>query len=328
MKVCLYGAGAIGGLMGVRLANAGAEVSVVEVGAPLEAIKANGLKVISGGQTFSAPVKASSEPAELGPQDLIIVAVKGPTLKFVAQKIGALIGPNTVIMTAMNGVPWWFFEGFGGSLAGTQLKTIDPDGSIGKGVPANRVIGCVINLSCALAEIGVVQHVGGNKLTIGEPNNTVSDRVKNLGETLTKAGFDVTVTPSIQSDIWFKLFGNMTHNPISAITGATTDRIINDPLTADFCCKIMTEAGEIGKKIGCIVTETPQQRNAHTLELGAFKTSMLQDVEAKKALEIDGLVSSVREIGQLVGVPTPYTDVLLGLVRVKGQVMGIYPQNK
>ena len=327
MKICLYGAGAIGGLMGVRLAQKGAEVSVVEVGAPLAAIQANGLKVQSGGEMYSAKVKASSEPAELGVQDLVIVAVKGPTLKFVAQKIGALIGPDTIIMTAMNGVPWWFFEGFGGALAGTQLKSVDPDGSIGKGIPGDRVIGCVINLSCSLVEIGVVNHVSGNSLTIGEPNNTASERAQKLCGMLTEAGFDVNVTPSIQKDIWFKLFGNMTHNPISAITGATTDVIIDDPLTADFCVKIMNEAGAVGAKIGCVITDTAEARNAKTRKMGAFKTSMLQDVEAKKALEIDALLSAPREIAKLVGVETPYMDVLLGLTRVKGQMMGLYPKS-
>jgi 2-dehydropantoate 2-reductase len=328
MKICIYGAGAIGGLIGARLAKSGAEVSVVDVGPTLAAIQQHGLRVQEGNELITAPVKATSDPAVLGAQDLVIIAVKGPTLKFIAPKIGALLGPQTVIMTAMNGVPWWFFQGFGGVYAGTELASIDPDGSIAAHVPSDRIVGCVINLSCSLIEPGVVNHVSGNKLTVGEPNNTVSDRARQLCGLLTSAGFNVTLSSSIQKDIWFKLLGNMTHNPISALTGATLDRILDDPLVRELCVKIMLEAGEVGKKFGCVLSETPEQRNEATRQLGAFKTSMLQDVEAKKAVELDALVGAVSEIARKVGVPTPFTDALLGLVRVQAQVMGLYPQNR
>ena len=326
MKVCLYGAGAIGGLFGVRLAKGNNQISVIEAGSVLEAIQKHGLRVESGGQMISAEVTATGDPASLGPQDLVVIAVKGPTLKFIAPKIGTLLGPDTVVLTAMNGVPWWFFQGFGGDYQGTRLHSIDPDGTIAAGIPAERVVGCVINLSCSLIEPGVVNHVSGNKLTIGEPNNTESQRVRDLGALLTSAGFNVTVSSSIQKDIWFKLLGNMTHNPISALTGATMDRILNDPLTSDLCIKIMTEAGEVGKKFGCAMSETPQQRNESTRALGAFKTSMLQDVEAKKAVELDALIGVVSEIGKKAGVATPFTDALFGLARVKAQVLGLYPK--
>ena len=328
MKVCIYGAGAIGGLFGVRLAKGKQEVSVVDVGPTLKAIQKHGLRVQTGGQMISAEVMATSDPASLGPQDVVIIAVKGPTLKFIAPKIGSLLGPDTVILTAMNGVPWWFFQGFGGDYSGTRLESIDPDGTIAASIPAGRVIGCVINLSCSLIEPGVVNHVSGNKLTIGEPNNTESQRVRDLGNLLTDAGFEVTVSPSIQKDIWFKLLGNMTHNPISALTGATMDRILNDPLTSDLCIRIMTEAGDVGRKFGCGMNETPQERNEKTRTLGAFKTSMLQDVEAKKAVELDALIGVVSEIGKKVGVATPFTDALFGLARVEAQVLGLYPQAK
>ncbi len=327
VKICLYGAGAIGGLMGVRLALKGAEVSVVEVGPTLEAIQKNGLQVQTDGKMLTAKVTATNDPSTLGPQDLVIVAVKGPTLKFIAPKIGALLGPDTVIMTAMNGVPWWFFQGFGGEYAGTQLKSIDPDGSIAKGIPAERVIGCVIMLSCKLLGPGVAQHVSGNKLTIGEPNNCDSMRVRALGTLLTDAGFQVSVSPSIQKEIWLKLLGNMTHNPISALTGATLDRILNDKLASDLCIKIMYEAAAVGKKFGCVMTDTPEQRQESTRALGPFKTSMLQDVEAKKAVELDALVGAVSEIAEKVGVPTPYTDALFGLARVQARVLKLYPED-
>ena len=328
MKVCLYGAGAIGGLLGVRLAKGNNQISVIEVGPVLEAIQKHGLRVQTGGQMISAEVTATSDPASLGPQDLVIVAVKGPTLKFIAPKIGTLLGPDTIVLTAMNGVPWWFFQGFGGDYEGTKLQSIDPDGTIAASIPAERVVGCVINLTCSLIEPGVVNHGSGNNLTIGEPNNTESERVRDLGTLLTDAGFQVTVSPSIQKDIWFKLLGNMTHNPISALTGATMDRILNDPLTSDLCIKIMTEAGDVGRKFGCAMKETPQERNEKTRTLGAFKTSMLQDVEAKKAVELDALIGVVSEIGKKVGVATPFTDALFGLARVEAQVLGLYPQAK
>jgi len=328
MKICIYGAGAIGGLLGARLANKGAEVSVVEVGPTLAAIEAHGLRVQEGSELVSAPVKAVSDPATLGQQDLVIIAVKGPTLKAIAPRVAALLGPHTVVMTAMNGVPWWFFEGFGGEYAGMQLKSVDPDGSIAAAIPPDRVVGCVIMLSCRPIEPGLIQHVSGNNLTIGEPNDTISDRVRTLCGLFTTAGFNVTMSSSIQKDIWFKLLGNMTHNPISALTGATMDRILDDPHTNDLCVKIMTEAGEVGKKIGCALTETPEQRNEAGRKLGPFKTSMLQDVEARKATELDGLVGVVCEIARKVNVSTPFTDALFGLARVQAQVLGLYPETR
>ncbi len=326
MKVCIYGAGAIGGLIGLRLANMGAEVSVVDVGPTLEAIQKHGLRVVENGTMLSANVTATSDPATLGPQDLVIIAVKGPTLKFIAPKIKWLLGPRTLVVTAMNGVPWWFFEGFGGVFAGTKLKSIDPDGIIGANVPVTRVIGCVIKLSCRLLEPGIVEHVSGNSLAIGEPDDGDSERLQNLAGQLRSAGFEVDASRSIQKDIWFKLLGNMTHNPISALTGATMDRILDDPLVSDLSIKCMSEAAEIGKRFGCVMADTLEQRQDAARSLGAFKTSMLQDVEAHKAVELDALIGAVSEIGDVVGVPTPYTDALLGLMRIKAQVMGLYPE--
>lgn len=328
MKICLYGAGAIGGLLGVRLAQCGAEISVIEVGSTLEAIKANGLRVQAEGKMLSAAVTATDDPASLGPQDLVIVAVKGPTLKFIAPKMHFLLGPKTVVMTAMNGVPWWFFQGFGGDLAGTRLQSIDPDGAIAAGIPADRVIGCVIMLTASLLAPGVANHVSGNKLTIGEPNNTDSQRVRELGALLAQAGFNVVVSQSIQKDIWLKLLGNMTHNPVSALTGATLDKILDDPQASELCIKVMYEAAAVGKTFGCVMTDTPEQRHEGTRALGPFKTSMLQDVEAKKAVELDALVGAVSEIAHKVAVPTPFTDVLLGLTRLKAQILGLYPVEK
>jgi 2-dehydropantoate 2-reductase len=325
MKVCIYGAGAIGGWIGARLARSGAQVSVVARGATLQALQHHGLRLEEGGQLQAAPVRASSSPAELGVQDLVVVAVKAPALAEVAQAIGPLLGPETRVLTAMNGVPWWFFEGFGGPLAGTRLRTVDPDGRIAQAIPGRQIIGCVVHASCALTEPGFVRHHFGNTLIVGEPAGGASERLSALAALLQRAGHEVVVSPQIQRDAWYKLWGNMTVNPVSAITGATTDRILADDLVRGFISSVMLEAREIGARIGIPIEQLPEDRHQVTRKLGAFKTSMLQDVEAGKPVELDALVAVVRELGQLTGVATPFTDVLLGLARLHARVHGLYP---
>ncbi len=324
MKVCIYGAGAIGGWLGVKLAQSGCAVSVVARGAALDALRAHGLRLTIAGQTLSAPVTVSERPAELGPQDLVIVAVKAPAMRGVAQGIAPLLGHDSMVMTAMNGVPWWFFEGFGGRWSGTRLDATDPDGSITRAVPTRHVIGCVVHASCSLPEPGHAQHHFGNGLIVGEPWGAPTPRLEVLGRTLRAASIDVTLSPQIQKDIWFKLWGNMTMNPVSAITGATTDRILSDDLVRGFVSNVMLEAREIGARIGIPIDQQPEDRHAITRRLGAFKTSMLQDVEAGRSVELDALVGAVWELGQLTGVPTPFTDALLGLSRLHAQVRGLY----
>ena len=246
----------------------------------------------------------------------------------VAKGIAPLLGPTTMVMTAMNGVPWWFFQGFGGKLQGTTLSTIDPEGHIAKAIPAHHVVGCVVHASCSLDAPGVVRHHFGQGLILGEPadqHGQVSARVQQLVADLSAAGFNASASAQIQKDVWYKLWGNMTVNPISAITGATTDLILKDDLVRDFVSKVMLEAKAIGEKIGIPIAQTPEDRHAVTLKLGAFKTSMLQDVEAGKTVELDALVSGVRELGQLTQVSTPYTDALLGLSRLHASVRGLYP---
>ena len=331
MKVCIYGAGAIGGWIGVHLAQTGHEVSVVARGATLEALQKNGLQCVqtqAAEARLKADVKVSANPADLGPQDLVIVAVKAPAMADVAKGIAPLLGPNTMVMTAMNGVPWWFFQGFGGKLQGTTLSTIDPEGRIAKAIPAHHVVGCVVHASCSLDAPGVVRHHFGQGLILGEPadqHGQVSARVQQLVTDLQAAGFNASASAQIQKDVWYKLWGNMTVNPISAITGATTDLILKDDLVRDFVSKVMLEAKAIGEKIGIPIAQTPEDRHAVTLKLGAFKTSMLQDVEAGKTVELDALVSGVRELGQLTQTGTPYTDALLGLSRLHASTRGLYP---
>jgi len=324
MNVCIYGAGAIGGWIGVKLARSGCDVSVVARGATLEALQSHGLRLQDGGDALSAPVRASANPAELGAQDLVVVAVKAPAMAEVAKSIAPLLGPRTIVLTAMNGVPWWFFEGFGGRHAGTRLKSIDPDGSIAQAIPARHIIGCVVHASCLLNGPGFVQHHFGNKLIIGEPSGEKTARARELAALLERAGFDAVLSEQIQKDAWYKLWGNMTVNPISAMTGATTDLILNDDLVRDFVSSVMLEAKEIGARIGIPIDQQPEDRHQVTRKLGAFKTSMLQDVEAGKAVELDALVTVVKEVGALTGVDTPFTDALLGLARLHARVRGLY----
>lgn len=324
MKVCIYGAGAIGGWMGVKLANAGCEVSVVARGATLAALQQHGLRLQEGSQVLAAPVKASASPADLGVQDLVVVAVKAPAMAEVAKAIRPLLGPDTIVLTAMNGVPWWFFQGFGGSYQGTRLKAVDPDGAIAEAVPAKHIIGCVVHASCALKEPGFVQHHFGNRLIIGEPSGAKSQRVLQLAALLERAGFDTVVSEQVQKDAWYKLWGNMTVNPIAAMTGATTDRILDDDLVRGFISAVMLEAREIGARVGIPIEQMPEDRHQVTRKLGSFKPSMLQDVEAGKPVEIDALVTVVREMGEMTGVPTPFTDALLGLSRLHARVHGLY----
>jgi 2-dehydropantoate 2-reductase len=325
MKVCIYGAGAIGGWIGVKLAQAGSSLDVVARGATLDALRRDGLSLISNGERHSVPVRASADPRELGVQELVVVAVKAPSLPAVAAQIAPLLGPETVVLTAMNGVPWWFLQGgFGGPLAGTALESVDPGGKIDAAIPARHVIGCVVHASCALDAPAVVRHHFGNGLIVGEPSGEATPRAQAVRDLLQGAGIDTRLSPQIQKDVWYKLWGNMTVNPISMLTGATVDLILGDDLVRGFISTIMLEAREVGARIGVPIEETPEDRHAVTRKLGAFKTSMLQDVEAGRAIELDALVSAVRELAQHAGVATPFTDALLGLSRLRGRQLGLY----
>jgi 2-dehydropantoate 2-reductase len=325
MKICIVGAGAIGGFIGAQLAASGRQVSVVARGATLAALREHGLRLRMQDRLISVQVHAAEDAAALGVHDLVVIAVKAPSLAAVAQRIAPLIGADTMVLTAMNGVPWWFFDGFGGDYAGTRLIAADKDGSIAAAIPSRHVIGCVVHATCTVVEPGLIRHGFGNRLIIGEPAGGDSQRTHDLALALREAGFDTEVSQRIQYDIWYKLWGNMTINPVSAMTGATGDRILDDELVKGFCNAVMGEAAEIGARIGCAIAQSPLDRNAVTRKLGAFKTSMLQDVEAGRPVEIDALLGTVREIGQKAGVATPNLDALLGLSRLHARVHGLYP---
>jgi 2-dehydropantoate 2-reductase len=325
MKICIVGAGAIGGLIGTRLARGGEAVSAVARGATAAALRARGWRLDMGGELLTAPARVAEDPRELGPQDLVIVAVKAPALADIAARIAPLLARDTVVLTAMNGVPWWFFDGIGGRYEGLKLPSIDPLGRIAAAIPTRHVVGCVVHVTASMPEPGLARHGFANGLIIGEPAGGASARTTALAQVLARAGFEAPVSARIQTDIWYKLWGNMTMNPISALTGATSDKILGDPLISAFCLAAMREAAAIGMRIGCPIQQSGEDRLAVARQLGPFKTSMLQDFEAGKPLEIDALLTVVHEIGGIVGEPTPQIDALLGLARLQARMRGLYP---
>jgi 2-dehydropantoate 2-reductase len=326
MKVCIVGAGAIGGLVATRLAVAGkAHVSAIARGATLDSLRDHGWRLTHGGGESSAPARVTSDPRELGEQDLVILAIKAPALGAAARAIAPLIGPETVVMPAMNGVPWWFVANIP-AMAGAPLQSIDPGGEISRAIPLHHVVGCVVHLAATTTHPGVVRHVMGNRLIIGEPAGGRSDRAGRIAQLLEDAGFEVVQSTDVRRDIWYKLWGNMTMNPVTAITGATADRVLADPLVREFNSAVMREAAAIGARIGCPIEETPEDRHQVTARLGAFKTSMLQDVEAGRPIELDALLGAVVELGRRLGVPAPCTEALFGLARLFGRVHGLYPE--
>jgi 2-dehydropantoate 2-reductase len=330
MNIGIVGAGAIGGWLGASLAQLPeVRLSALARGATLAALQADGLQLHRSNadgqrELVRAQVSASDNAAQLGSQDVVVLSVKGPALQAVAAQIAPMIAPDTLVLSAMNGVPWWFLQGFGGAWAGQHLHSVDAGGDIARHVPTQHIVGCVVHASCSTSAPGVVQHHFGNGLIIGEPSGIATPRVQQLLALLHQAGFAATLSPQIQRDIWYKLWGNMTMNPISAITGATTDKILDDELVRGFVSQVMLEAKAIGAQLGIPIDQQPEDRHAVTRKLGAFKTSMLQDVEASKPVELDALVGAVQELGGMTQVPTPYTDALLGLARLHARVRGLY----
>ena len=322
MKICIYGAGAVGGLMAAWLARAGRAVSVVARGAHLTAIREHGLRLRSEGKESALRIHAESDPAKLGPQDCVIVAVKGQSLPDVARGIGPLLGPGATIVTAMNGVPWWFFDRlkFGGGKL--RLESLDPGGALSRAMPTERIVGCVVHLAASTPEPGVISHNMGRRLILGEPGGTNTERTRGVAAALTQAGFECVQSPFIEKDFWVKLLGNVSFNPVSALTLATADRLIADPEVKAYMVAIMREVLAIGRAVGVDADIDPEARIDMARNLGRFKTSMLQDLEAGKALEIDGLLTGTLEVARKAGVPTPFTESLSGLARLRAQSTG------
>ena len=325
MKIAVVGMGAVGGFLAARLAAAGFEVAALARGETLAALREHGLRLLAVGQETSTPIHASNDARELGPQDLVIVALKGPALAAAAEGLQPLLGPQTVVMPAMNGVPWWFLQAGASGESSQRLASIDPDGRIEASIPLARVLGCVVHFTCSSPQPGVVQHGFGDRLIVGEPAGAASARTNAVCAVLAKAGFKAEASTDIRHDIWFKLWGNMTMNPVSALTGATTDHILDDPLVHGFILRAMEEAALIGARIGCPINQSGEERMALTRQLGGFKTSMLQDAQAGRALELDALVSAVHEIGLRFNVAMPNIGALLGLTRLMARERGLYP---
>ena len=326
MKIAIVGAGAIGGLLGARLAAAGgSQVCALARGATLQALRSHGWRLRSPDGDVQAPAHASSEPGELGAQDVVIIAVKAPALAVLAPQLGPMIGTQTLVVPAMNGVPWWFCDQVPG-FEGRRLLSVDPHGTIARHLPASQTIGCVVHGAASTPEPGVVQHRLGRGLMLGEPWGGRSTRVQALSDVLTAAGFDVTHSEHIRRDIWYKLWGNLTMNPVNALTGTTMDLVLGDPLLREFCSQAMAEASRIGARIGCPIEQSPEERHAVTARLGAVKTSMLQDVEAGRPIELDAIVCAVHEIGSQLHEPMPAIGGLLGLTRVMAQRLDLYPR--
>ena len=324
-KVCIVGAGAIGGMIGTRLAaRGGLRVSAVARGATLQALRRHGWRMDTAAGPLQAPAEASERAGDLGPQDLVIIAVKGQALSPVAPTLGPLLGPDTVVLPAMNGVPWWFCHGVA-AFAGQGLTSVDPGGHIAAAIGAERVLGAVVHASASTIEPGRVQHNMGQGLIVGEPLGGRSERAQAVVALLAAAGFDASMSENVRSDIWYKLWGNLTMNPISAITGATVDRILTDPLVREFCSAAMREAARIGEQLGCPIAQSPEERHAVTLKLGAIRTSMLQDAQAGRPIELDAIVGAAQEMGRRLNIATPAIDALFGLSRLFGRMHGLYP---
>jgi len=322
MKICVYGAGAVGGLMGAWLMRAGHEVSVVARGAQLEAIRRDGLRVRSKDRTEAWPVRAESDPAVLGPQDYVLVTVKAQSLAEVADRIPSLLGKDTSVVTAMNGVPWWFFQGL--KRPDSRLESLDPGGRLTRAMPAERIVGCVIHLAASTPEPGLVSHNMGLKLILGEPGGRNSARTRRIADALTAAGFEVLVSDAIEKEFWVKLLGNVSFNPVSALTVTTADQLIQNREVKAYMVEIMREVLEIGRAVGVDANIDPEARIDMARALGRFKTSMHQDLEAGKPLEIDGLLAGTLEIARKAGVRAPFTESLYGLIRARAQSTGQY----
>ena len=323
MRICIYGAGAVGGLMAAWLGRAGHEASVVARGAHLEAIRRTGLRVRDreSGAVLATRLAADSDPGKLGPQDAVIVTVKAQSLPEVADRIAPLLGAETSVVTAMNGVPWWFFDRLP-SAGGRRLESLDPDGRLARAMPTQRIVGCVIHLAASTPEPGLIMHNMGRKLILGEPGGQNTGRTASVVAALSGAGFECVTSPQIERDFWVKLLGNVSFNPVSALTLSTADRLIADPLVKAYMVSVMREVLAIGRAVGVDAAIDPEARIDMARSLGKFKTSMLQDMEAGKSLEIDGLLAGTLEIARFAGIAAPYTESLLGLIRMRAETTG------
>lgn len=323
MKITVYGAGAIGGYLAAELALAGEDVSIVARGPHLQAIRERGLKLLIEGEEKLARVRATEDPGEIGAQDYVILTLKAHSVSPVVDRMLPLLGPDTAVVTAQNGILWWYFYKLPGPWENERLPIADPGGKIWDGIGPERAIGCVVYPSCEIVEPGVVRHIDGKRFMLGEPDGKKSERVTALSKVLTSAGLKAPVRTQIRDDIWLKLWGNVSFNPVSAVTGATLEEMTGNPGTRDVIRNMMLEAESVARKLGAGFPVDVDARIRWGAEVGAHKTSMLQDLEKRRPMEIDALVGSVSELGRLTSVPTPTIDTLLALVRLRARSAGI-----
>ena len=323
MKIAIIGAGAIGGYVGVKLALAGEDVTFMVRGANLEAIRQRGmvLEMEDGSRLVADQVKASNDYDAVGPQDLVILATKAQQVEAVAASVPKLFGPDTVVVTMQNGIPFWYFHQHGGELAGSRVSSVDPTGEISRLIPAERVLGCVVYPASELTAPGVVKHIEGDRFPLGELDGSISPRVQRISETFIRAGFKAPVLDNIRSEIWLKLWGNLTFNPVSALSRATLVDICQYPLTRELAAAMMAEAQEVAGKLGITFRVSIDKRIGGAEKVGKHKTSMLQDVEAGRELEVDALVGSVVELARLTKTPTPHIDAVYALTKLLGRVV-------
>ncbi|MCT8329330.1 2-dehydropantoate 2-reductase [Albidovulum sediminis] len=325
MKICIFGAGAIGGYMAAKLAQAGGDVSIVARGPHLAAIQAQGLTLLEeGAGPVTVRVRATADAADLGPQDYLIVTLKAHSVPPVVAAMQPLIGPGTTVVSGVNGVPWWYFHKIGGPLEGTRLHSVDRGNLQWDGFGPDRVLGCVVYPAAEVSQPGTVRHIEGNRFSLGEPDGSRSDRAVALSQALQAAGLKAPVRPRLRDEIWVKLWGNLSFNPISALTHATLDVLCTDPGTRDVARRMMIEAQEIAEKLGVTFPIDVDRRIDGGAAVGAHRTSMLQDLEAGRPMEIDALVGSVQELGRITGTPTPTIDTVLALVALRGRMAGLY----
>jgi len=324
MNICIYGAGAIGGLLGAELALAGSDVSLIARGPHLDAIRRDGLELIRDGKSRVAHPVATDNPAELGQQDYVIITLKAHSVPGVVDAMQPLLGPETTVVTAVNGIPWWYFHGLEGSYCDHQLASVDPDGRQWGGIGPRRAVGCVVYPAAEVERPGVVRHMEGDRFTLGEPDGSRSERASSISEALIAAGFKAPVRPRIRDEIWIKLWGNLSFNPISVLTSATLAKICNDPGTRSVARAMMVEAQQIGEAVGARFPIDVDKRIDGAAAVGAHRTSMLQDLDRGRPMEIDALVKVVQELGQLTKIATPSIDTVLALVRLRARLAGSY----
>jgi 2-dehydropantoate 2-reductase len=320
MKICIYGAGAIGGYLGVELAHAGYDVTLIARGPHLQAMQKNGLTLLIGDEKKVAEIPCTDDPSELGPQDYVIVALKAHSVSPVVDKMLPLLGEKTAVVTAQNGILWWYFYKLAGPYENHCLQSADPGRRIWDTLGPERAIGCIVYPSCEIIAPGVIRHIDGKRIMVGEPDGLKSERVVALSKTLTAAGFKAPVRKKIRDDIWLKLWGNVSFNPVSILTHATLEQITGNDGARSVIRSMMVEAKAVAEKLGTKFAVDVDTRIGWAADVGAHKTSMLQDLEKGRPMEIETLVGTVSEMGRLAGVPTPTIDVVLKLARLRAEV--------